>query len=149
MLNSLCYCSSHPSLCEGHLILWFAFFFHSSLHLHVYLDVDWAGDPTNHRFIMGYCFLLGDSLISWRSKKQSVVARSSTDAMYRALADTSSSSIGSYRIWIPLRHPVLLCSVTVGVLFRLGIMMYFMNALNILRSIVILCVITSCREPLY
>uniref|UniRef100_A0A2N9F4L1 Uncharacterized protein n=1 Tax=Fagus sylvatica TaxID=28930 RepID=A0A2N9F4L1_FAGSY len=39
----------------------------------------WAGDPTDHRFTTGYCFLLGSSLISWRSKKQSVVARSNTE----------------------------------------------------------------------
>ena len=40
---------------------------HSSLTLQVYLDVDWAGDPTDYRSTTGYCFLLGDSLISWRS----------------------------------------------------------------------------------
>ncbi|KAA8550319.1 hypothetical protein F0562_002003 [Nyssa sinensis] len=62
----------------------------SSLELHSYSDADWAGDPTDHRSTTGYCFLLGTSLISWRSKKQTVVARSSTEAEYRALADTTA-----------------------------------------------------------
>jgi hypothetical protein len=63
---------------------------HSSLDLRVYSDVDWAKDPTDRRSTTGYCFLLGDSLISWRSKKQFVVARSSIEAEYHALADTTS-----------------------------------------------------------
>ena len=37
---------------------------HSSLTLQAYSDVDWVGDPTNHRSTTGYCFLLCDSLIS-------------------------------------------------------------------------------------
>ena len=62
----------------------------SSLELRAYTDADWAGDPTDRRSTTGYCFLLGSSLISWRSKKQSVVAHSSTEAEYRALADATS-----------------------------------------------------------
>uniref|UniRef100_A0A2N9HCD2 Reverse transcriptase Ty1/copia-type domain-containing protein n=1 Tax=Fagus sylvatica TaxID=28930 RepID=A0A2N9HCD2_FAGSY len=63
---------------------------HSSLELCAYADVDWVGDPTDRRSTTGYCFLLGSSLISWRIKKQSVVARSSTEAEYCTLADATS-----------------------------------------------------------
>jgi hypothetical protein len=62
----------------------------SSLELRAYADANWAGDPTDRRSITGYCFLLGSSLISWHSKKQSVVAHSSTKAEYRALANATS-----------------------------------------------------------
>ena len=62
----------------------------SPLVLHAFSDADWAGDPTDRRSTIGYCFFLGSSLISWQSKKQTFVARSSTKAEYRALADTTS-----------------------------------------------------------
>ena len=60
------------------------------LALHAFSDADWAGDPTDRRSTTGYCFLLGSSLISWQSKKQTFVTHSSTEAKYRALADTTS-----------------------------------------------------------
>ena len=62
----------------------------SPLVLRVFFDADWVGDPTNRRSTTGYCFLLGSSLISWRSKKQTHVARSNTEAEYRALANITS-----------------------------------------------------------
>ena len=62
----------------------------SSLILRAFSDADWVGDLTDHRTTTGYYFLLGSSLISWRSKKQTHVARSSTEAEYRAFADTTS-----------------------------------------------------------
>ena len=65
----------------------------SDLVLKGYLDSNWAGDITDRRSTTGFCVFLGDSLISWRSKKQSVVARSTAEAEYRALADTTSEVI--------------------------------------------------------
>ena len=62
----------------------------SPLILRAFSDANWAGDPTDCRSATGYCFLLGSSLISWRSKKQTHMAPSSTEAEYRALADTTS-----------------------------------------------------------
>ncbi|KAL4021213.1 hypothetical protein IC575_020005 [Cucumis melo] len=66
------------------------FSFQSSLILSGYSYANWVGDPTNRRSTTGYCFYLGDSLISWCSKKQSVVSRSSTESEYCALADATT-----------------------------------------------------------
>uniref|UniRef100_A0A2N9GWD9 Integrase catalytic domain-containing protein n=1 Tax=Fagus sylvatica TaxID=28930 RepID=A0A2N9GWD9_FAGSY len=75
---------------KGTLFYGLHFSAQSSLELRAYADADWAGDPTDRRSTTNCCFLLGSFLISWCSKKQSVVARSSTEAEYRALADATS-----------------------------------------------------------
>jgi len=56
------------------------------IHLQAYCDSDWAGNPTDRRSTSGYGVFLGTCLISWQSKKQPVVSRSSTEAEYRSMA---------------------------------------------------------------
>jgi len=48
----------------------------SSLDLRAYCDVDWNNDLNDWKSITGWCMFLGDSLISWKSKKQEVTFRS-------------------------------------------------------------------------
>ncbi|KAL8097944.1 hypothetical protein AgCh_030896 [Apium graveolens] len=61
----------------------------SSLEFCAYSDADWAEDPEDRKSTTGFSIFLGDSLISWKSKKQDVVSRSSLEAEYRAMTSTT------------------------------------------------------------
>ncbi|KZV29502.1 Cysteine-rich RLK (receptor-like protein kinase) 8 [Dorcoceras hygrometricum] len=52
-----------------------------------FTDADWAGSIIDRRSTSGYCIFLWGNLVTWRSKKQSVVARSSAEAELRAMAN--------------------------------------------------------------
>jgi hypothetical protein len=58
------------------------------LQVQAYCDSDWAACPTMRRSVTGFVTFLGTSPISWRSKKQSVVSRSSAEAEYHSMANT-------------------------------------------------------------
>jgi hypothetical protein len=51
-----------------------------------YTDSDWAGDQTTRRSTSGYFTFVEGNLVTWRSKKQKVVARSSAEAEFRGMA---------------------------------------------------------------
>ncbi|KAB2629181.1 hypothetical protein D8674_033976 [Pyrus ussuriensis x Pyrus communis] len=54
--------------------------------LNAFSDADYAGNPDTRHSTGGFCIYLGTNLISWSSKKQKTVSRSSTEAEYRQLA---------------------------------------------------------------
>lgn len=60
----------------------------SALDIISYSDTDWAGTKFGRRSTSGFCTFLGGNLVTWRSKKQNMVAKSSAEAEYCAMADT-------------------------------------------------------------
>jgi hypothetical protein len=57
-----------------------------NLDINGYTDADWAGSIQDRRSTSGYFTFVGGNLVTWRSKKQEVVARSSAEAEYRGMA---------------------------------------------------------------
>ncbi|GJX74367.1 ribonuclease H-like domain-containing protein [Tanacetum coccineum] len=64
-----------------------------NLKLRAYADSDYARCPATRKFVSGYCVFLGDSLVTWKSKKQSTLSRSSAEAEYRSMASATCKVI--------------------------------------------------------
>ena len=68
------------------------------LDIHGFVDVDWAGDLDQRRSTSGYVFNLFGGAVSWMSKKQSVVALSTTEAEYMATTHASKEVVRLQRL---------------------------------------------------
>lgn len=62
----------------------------NGLQLHAFSDADWGGDRDDYTSTGAYIVYLGAHPIVWSSKKQKTVARSSTEAEYKSVADTAA-----------------------------------------------------------
>ena len=65
----------------------------SSFALHGFTNADWAGSTDDRKSTGSYLIFFGQTPISWKSSKQRIVARSSTEAEYKALADGTAEVI--------------------------------------------------------
>ncbi|KAL0544327.1 hypothetical protein IC582_019440 [Cucumis melo] len=61
---------------------------HGHMRGECFSDVDWTESQEDRRLTSGYCVFIDGNLVSWKSKKQNVVSRSSVESEYRAMAQS-------------------------------------------------------------
>ncbi|PKA64299.1 Retrovirus-related Pol polyprotein from transposon TNT 1-94 [Apostasia shenzhenica] len=78
---------------------------HTPFTFHAFSDADWGGSPEDRRSTGGFAIFLGKNLVSWTSKKQPTVSRSSTEVEYKAIANANAELIWLQSLLIELQIP--------------------------------------------
>ncbi|CAL8132639.1 unnamed protein product [Prunus armeniaca] len=87
-LLASCWCLQYLTITRPDLSYYVNQYKPGPVQLSAYFDADYARDPDSRHSTGGYFIFLGFNLISWSSKKQKTVSRSSIEAEYRQLAYT-------------------------------------------------------------
>jgi hypothetical protein len=74
--------------------------------LTAYTDADWDGCPDTRKSTSGYGVFLGDNLVSWSSKRQQTVSRSSAEAEYRGVANAVAEACWLRQLLSELHRPL-------------------------------------------
>nr|GFB28339.1 ribonuclease H-like domain-containing protein [Tanacetum cinerariifolium] len=72
---------------QGTLDFGFHLYSSTTISLVGYTDADWASCPSTRWSTSGYSVFLGDNLLSWSSKRQQTISRSSAEAEYQGVAN--------------------------------------------------------------
>ncbi|KAK1650776.1 hypothetical protein QYE76_068581 [Lolium multiflorum] len=83
----------------------------TSRELVAYSDADWAGCPDTRKSTSGFGVFLGNNLVSWSSKRQNTVSRSSAEAEYRAVANVVAESVWLRQLLHELHQPIASATV--------------------------------------
>lgn len=125
-VNKACQFMHSPTVVHWQLVKWILrylkgslnhgilLFVPTTLNLHGYADADWTSDPNDRKSTSGFCIFFGGNLISWGSKKQAVISRSSTEAEYRCLASAGAELVWLHTLFCELKislpqKPILWC----------------------------------------
>jgi hypothetical protein len=96
---------------KGTAHLGLQFYTGSSSGLVAYSDADWAGCPDTRKSTSGFCVFFGSNLVSWSSKRQQTVSRSSAEAEYHAVANCVAESVWLRQLLLELHHPATKATV--------------------------------------